>query len=145
MKYHFNFDKTKKSQKLKKIILKKYKNYSPKKSDCIIVAGGDGFMLNSLKKYHTYNKPFYGINCGTFGFLMNKYYSNNIESKIRKSKKIIINPLEVIIVNNKNKKRKLIAINEVSLFRQSKQTASLKLQIEKKTCLKTSLDFEFWN
>ncbi|MDA9623890.1 NAD kinase [Pelagibacteraceae bacterium] len=136
MKYHFNFDKTKKSQKLKKIILKKYKNYSPKKSDCIIVAGGDGFMLNSLKKYHTYNKPFYGINCGTFGFLMNKYFSDNLENKIKKSKKITINPLEVIIVNNKNKKKKLIAINEVSLFRQSRQTASLKVSTSNNIIIK---------
>ena len=61
---------------------------------------------------------------------------DQIEIITRKSKKIIINPLEVIIVNNKNKKRKLIAINEVSLFRQSKQTASLKVRTSKNIIIK---------
>ena len=47
-----------------------YKNYKASLSDVIIVGGGDGFMLSSLKKYIKFKKPFYGINCGTFGFLM---------------------------------------------------------------------------
>ena len=79
IKIHFTFDKTKKSQRLKKKILKNYVNSSPKNSDVIIVAGGDGFMLHSLKKYLKFKKPFYGINCGTYGFLMNKYVSKNFE------------------------------------------------------------------
>jgi len=134
-KFHFTFDKTKKSQELKKKLLKKYKNYNVNLSDVILVAGGDGYMLNILKKYAKLKKPFYGINCGTFGFLMNKYTSKNIEKKINKAKKIAINPLEVFIVNKKNKKI-LIAVNEVSIFRQSKQTASLRLEVEKKIIIK---------
>ena len=55
-----------------KKLLKKIKNHNPKKADIFLVAGGDGFMLNTLKKYYKYKKPFYGINCGSFGFLMNK-------------------------------------------------------------------------
>ena len=136
-KIHFIFDKTtKKAQNLRKLILKKYKNFSPRKSECIVVAGGDGFMLNVLKRYSKIKKPFYGINCGTFGFLMNKYVSKNIEKKIKKAKKTLINPLELITVNKNNKKKKLMAINEVSLFRESKQTASLRLKVGKKTIIK---------
>ena len=92
IKFHFTFDKTKKSQNLKKKILKKYINNSAKNSDVIVVAGGDGYMLNSLKKYVKFKKPFYGINCGTYGFLMNRYSSKDLEKKILKSKKTIINP-----------------------------------------------------
>jgi len=135
IKIHFVFDKTNKSQKLKKLIVKKYRNFPPNKSDFIVVAGGDGFMLNSLKKYFKFKKPFYGINCGTFGFLMNKYSYDNLEKKLFKSKKITINPLEVIAKTEKTKK-KLIAINEVSLFRQSRQTASLRLKVEKNIIIK---------
>ena len=51
-------------------------------------------MLSSLKKYYKYNKPFYGVNCGTFGFLMNNLDIINFYSKINKAKKISINPLE---------------------------------------------------
>ncbi|MDC0513574.1 NAD kinase [Pelagibacteraceae bacterium] len=135
IKLHFIFDKTKKAQALKKKILKKYKNYNLKLSSTIIVAGGDGFMLNSLKKYIKYKKPFYGINCGSFGFLLNKYTHDNLEKKIKNAKKSIINPLQ-ITSSNKKHKRNLIAVNEVSLFRQSRQTASLKLQVKNKTIIK---------
>jgi NAD+ kinase len=133
IKFHFTFDKTKKSQSLKKNLLKKYINDSPISCDIIIVAGGDGFMLSSLKKYVKFNKPFYGINCGTYGFLMNKYSSNNLEKKIIKAKRTTINPLQIINSNNKIHKIPLIAVNEVSLFRQTKQTAALKIEIKKKT------------
>ena len=136
IKFHFTFDKTKKSQSLKKKILKQYKNSSAKTSNVIVVAGGDGYMLNSLKKYLKFKKPFYGINCGTYGFLMNRYVSNNLEKKIIRAKKTTINPLQIVSYNNKVYKKPLIAVNEVSLFRQTKQTVSLKLQIEKKTIIK---------
>ena len=135
IKFHFTFDKTKNSQILKKKILKQYKNNSPKISDVIVVGGGDGYMLNTLKKYLKFKKPFYGINCGTYGFLMNKHVTKNLEKKITKAKKTTINPLQIVSYNNKICKKPLIAVNEVSLFRQTKQTASLKLQIEKKTII----------
>jgi len=136
-KLHFIFDKTtKKSQNLRKLILRKHKNFSPKKSDCIVVAGGDGFMLNVLKRYSKIKKPFYGINCGTFGFLMNRYVSQNIEKKIVKARKVSINPLELVAVSKNNKRRKLMAINEVSLFRESRQTASLRLKVGSRTIIK---------
>jgi len=131
LKIHFSFDKTKKSQVLKKKFLKKYINYPPGNSNYIVVGGGDGFMLHIIKKYFKLNKPFYGINCGTFGFLMNKYNNIEIEKKILSSKKTIINPLEIIIG-----KKKIIAINELSLFRQSRQTALLNLNVGKKTIIK---------
>ena len=79
-KFNFIFDKSTKANNLKKIIFKKYKNYPIKNSKVIIVAGGDGFMLKTIKKFYKYNKPFYGINCGSVGFLLNKYVSKNIFS-----------------------------------------------------------------
>ena len=135
-KFCFVFDKTKKSQEFKKKILKKYKNHSPIKSSNIVIAGGDGFMLSSIKKFNKFKKPFYGINCGTFGFLMNKYSIDDLEKKIRKAKKSVINPLKIKSIDKKNNKKTLLAINEVSLLRQSKQTASLQLKIGKKIIIK---------
>ena len=67
-KFHFTFDNNKKNKILEKRLLNKYKNYSPKSCDVIVVLGGDGFMLQTLKKYQKYDKPFYGVNRGTFGF-----------------------------------------------------------------------------
>jgi len=134
-KFHFTFDKTKKAQNLKRKFLNKYKNHTPQSADIIIVGGGDGYMLNSLKKYVNLKKPFYGINCGTYGFLMNTFSKGNLEKKIRLAKKIQIKPLRIETISN-NSKKKILAINEVSLFRQSRQTTSLKLVIGKKIILK---------
>ena len=66
-------DKNSRSSKIKNAVLKRIKTYSLSKSNLIIVIGGDGFMLETLKKYNKYKKPFYGINSGNYGFLMNKY------------------------------------------------------------------------
>ena len=64
-KFHFSFDKTQKNNKFKKILLKKYKNFPPNLASVIVVLGGDGYMLQTLKKYQKYKKPCYGINGGT--------------------------------------------------------------------------------
>ena len=131
-RYHFTFDVVKKNRSLKKILLKKFKNYPPHLSNVIIVLGGDGFMLQTLKKYQKYNKPFYGINRGTFGFLMNKYKSFNINRSISKAKLVSISPLEMKVLTKFGKTFSAIAINEVSLLRQSRQTASLQIAMGKK-------------
>ena len=131
-KYHFVIDKINKNKKLENTFLARYKNYPPHLSDVIIILGGDGFMLQSLKKYKKFNKPFYGINRGTFGFLMNKFKTYNVKKIISKAKQISISPLEMKALNKKNKTISAIAINEVSLLRQGRQTAALKIKVGKK-------------
>ena len=130
IKFHFIFDNTHKANKLKKKLLKLNKNHHVKNSEYIIVAGGDGFMLETIKKYVHFNKPFYGINCGSFGFLMNPYKDSNLSKLVSKAKKIEISPLQVIQLNKK--KKNIIAINEISFFRQSRQTTSLKIKVNNK-------------
>ena len=135
-KFNFVFDKSKKALSLKKIIFKRYNNSSIKNSDAIIVGGGDGYMLKTIKRLYKFNKPFYGINCGSVGFLLNKYDTKKISEKINKAKITIINPLQVLTINKLKKRSSLLAINELSLFRQSKQTSLLKLKINNKTLIK---------
>lgn len=134
-KFFFTFDKTKKAQILKKKFLKRYHHYSLKQANTIIVGGGDGFMLHTLKKFAKYKKPFFGINCGSFGFLMNKNTYINLDKRVNTSREILLSPLEIDI-KRKNIVKKLLAINELSLFRQSKQTASLEIKLNKKIILK---------
>jgi NAD+ kinase len=134
-KLHFVSDKTFKANTYKKNVLKKYKNYSPYNADVIVVIGGDGFMLQTLKKFQKYKKPFYGINRGSFGFLMNKFKKNNLQN-ILKSKVVTISPLQMYAITKNNIKKNVIAINEISLLRQSKQTASLQIVNKKKVIIK---------
>ena len=135
-KYHFIFDEIKKNKKLKNFILKKYINYSPWSSDVIVVFGGDGFMLKTLKKYQKCNKAFYGINRGTFGFLMNKFKTYDVERSISKAKLVSISPLEMKVITKTGKTHSNIAINEVSLLRQTKQAASLQIVGGKRILIK---------
>ena len=136
MKINFSIDNTDKAKFLKGSFSNKYKNYPPWMADVIVVIGGDGFMLKVLKKYQKYNKPFYGMNRGTFGFLMNKFKTINVHKSISKAKSVSISPLEMKVVNKKNKILSSYAINEVSLLRQSRQTASLQIVGRNKIIIK---------
>jgi NAD+ kinase len=135
-KIHFEIDKTNKAKLFKKSIFKKYVNHPARDSDVIVVIGGDGFMLQILKKYQKYKKPFYGMNRGTFGFLMNKFKLQNIYKKISRAKPVSISPLEMKATTKENKTVSAYAINEVSLLRQSKQTSSLQILDKKRILIK---------
>ena len=135
-KYHFIFDRVKKNKRLENFFLKKYKNHPPHLCKIIVVLGGDGFMLQALKKYQKYNKIFYGINAGTFGFLMNKFKTYDIEKSISKAKLVSISPLEMMATTKTGKTHSNIAINEVSLLRQTRQAASLQIMNGKKILIK---------
>ena len=90
--------------KIKLALSKIFKKNQYNKSNIIIVVGGDGFMLQTLKKNKNSKKSFYGINSGNYGFLMNKFSSKNIIKSLFKAKMITISPLEMIVKNNKNQK-----------------------------------------
>ena len=135
-KIYFVFDKTKNSLKIKSFLIKKIQTTSLKKSNIIIVLGGDGFMLQSLKKYYKFNKPFYGINSGNYGFLMNKFSNKNFLKNLKSSSNIKINPLQMTVKTKNNQIKKSIAINEISILRQSKQASSISISSNNKNVIK---------
>ena len=129
-------DTNKKSLRIKSFISKNIKKYQFLKSNLIIVIGGDGFMLKVLKKNKNSTKSFYGINSGNYGFLMNKFSPKHTIKNFSKAKMISISPLEMIVKNKKGQNKKFIAINEVSILRQSRQAASLLIKTGAKTIIK---------
>ena len=122
-------DKNDKSQKIKNFI-KKQKIFisTLKKAQIIIVIGGDGFMLQTLKRNKNSKKQFYGINSGDYGFLMNKFSYKDTIKNISRSNMISISPLEMIVKNKNNHIKRSIAINEVLVLRQSRQAATLSIK-----------------
>jgi len=130
------FDKNKSSQRIKRKIIHVLNSYSLKKSNVILVIGGDGFMLQTLKKYHVYKKPFYGINSGSYGFLMNKFLIQNMKKDLKKFNLVTINPVQMTVKTKLKQIKKNIAINEVSILRQSKQAANLEIKTNKKVIIK---------
>jgi len=135
-KFFILSDKNINSQKIKKILKKSIKSTPVKKSKIIIVIGGDGFMLSALKKYQTLNKPFYGINSGNYGFLMNKFSNINFLKNFNILNKIKIHPLQMTVITKSNLIKKSIAINEISILRQSKQASSISITANKKNIIK---------
>tara|TARA_Y100000817_G_C16726804_1_gene486147 strand:- start:11 stop:778 length:768 start_codon:yes stop_codon:yes gene_type:complete len=135
-KVHIISDTNNKSLKIKNFLTNKIKSSSLEKSSLIIVVGGDGFMLQTLKKNYRSKKPFYGINSGNYGFLMNKFNKDKTYKKIFKAKKIKISPLTMSVKTKTGIIKKGIAINEVSILRQSRQAASLKINQGKKQIIK---------
>ena len=135
-KAYLVFDKTKNSLKIKSFLIKKIETTSLKKSNIIIVLGGDGFMLQTLKKFYKHQKPFYGINSGNYGFLMNKFSPNNFIKNFKTANNIKIYPLQMTVRTKKNQIKRSIAINEVSILRQSKQASSISITTDKKSIIK---------
>ena len=129
-------DKNKKSLKIKKLLTKKIIAEDYTRENIIIVIGGDGFMLESLKKNKNSKKQFYGINSGNYGFLMNKFSTKNIIKNLSKANMISISPLEMTVRNKNNQIKKSLAINEVSILRQSRQAASLSIKKGAKQIIK---------
>lgn len=104
-----------------------------KNIDLIIAVGGDGLMLHLLHQFQ--NKPIaiYGINCGTVGFLMNSFNQDNLLQALENAQESYLHPLKMEATDINNQKHSHLAINEVSLLRQSSQIAKIKITINNKT------------
>jgi len=135
-KIYLVFDKTKNSLKIKSLLKKKIQITSLKKSNIIIVLGGDGFMLQTLKKLYKFKKSFYGINSGNYGFLMNKFSNERFLKNLKSLSSIRIYPLQMNIKTKSGQVRRSIAINEVSILRQGKQASSISITANRKNIIK---------
>ena len=129
-------DKNTKSLNIKTLLLKKIDTNQFTQANLVIVIGGDGFMLETLKKNKNSKKKFYGINSGNYGFLMNKFSSKNIIKNLMNANVISISPLEMIVKNKNNQIKRSLAVNEVSVLRQSRQAASLSIKHGSKKIIK---------
>tara|TARA_B100000676_G_C18017699_1_gene810671 strand:- start:898 stop:1662 length:765 start_codon:yes stop_codon:yes gene_type:complete len=127
-------DTNKKSLRIKSFINNKLSKI--KLNNVNIVIGGDGFMLKTLKRNKHSSKFFYGVNSGDYGFLMNKFSSKTIIKNINNANLITISPLEMKVTNKQGSKKKYLAVNEVSILRQSRQAASVLIKVGSKLIMK---------
>jgi len=98
----------------------------------IVALGGDGFMLETLHGVMADGKPIYGMNRGSVGFLMNEYSEDSLLERINAAERAVIHPLTMVAIDSKRKQHRALAINEVSLLRQTRQTAKLRISIDGK-------------
>jgi len=96
----------------------------------VVALGGDGFMLETLHRHMDTGKPIYGMNRGSVGFLMNEYAEEGLLERINAAERALIHPLLMTATDVERRVHRAHAINEVSLLRQTRQTAKLRISID---------------
>ena len=133
MKFHFISSNTSEAIKAKKEYIDTYNQTAPELADIIIPIGGDGILLKSLHDFNELDKPFFGINYGSVGFLMNSSSNKDLNNVVKNSKSTDLKPLKMTAVDEDNKIYDSIAYNEVSLMRQSHQASKFQIKINDTT------------
>ncbi|MCB1490980.1 MAG: NAD kinase [Rhodobiaceae bacterium] len=104
----------------------------PETADAIVALGGDGLMLRTLHRFMSTGKPIYGMNRGSVGFLMNDFHDQDLMERLNAAQQSVIHPLRMIATTISGEPVESLAINEVSLLRQTHQAAKLKITIDGK-------------
>jgi NAD+ kinase len=109
---------------------RRFGTHDPKGADVIVAIGGDGLMLQTLHRFMNTGKPIYGLNKGSVGFLMNEYRENDLLERIRNAAASRIHPLVMEATDTLGHIHSALAINEVSLLRQTHQAAKLRISVD---------------
>lgn len=127
-------DESEKAQAAYKELASRYQlfdiNKKRSRPDVLIVLGGDGFMLQVLHKYMHRNIPIYGMNCGTVGFLLNGFNPDGLLERLSEARAATLHPLTMFARTAHGEQRHELSINEVSLFRESRQAAKIRVTID---------------
>ncbi len=109
---------------------KAYEPVAPEEADVIVALGGDGFMLNTVHRFMGQNKPIYGMNLGSVGFLMNTYDPVDLPNRLARAEPITLRPLHMTALTTDGTEHTALAINEVSLLRAVRYAAKIRIQVD---------------
>ena len=132
MKFHFIASENPEAKEALKVLIKRYDQTKLELSDVIIAIGGDGMLLKALRNSIEKNKPVFGLNKGNVGFLMNELSFDNLENRIQTARKVKMHPLFMSVHKINGNIFTELAVNEVSILRQTHQAAHLKITVDKK-------------
>lgn len=127
---------TEPAQKALRKLRRRYGDATPENADVIVTLGGDGAMLETLHRYMDCGVPFYGMNRGTVGFLLNEFRETGLRKRLEEATPVTLHPLRMVARTVADGEIAAIAINEVSLLRESRQAAKLRIRIDRKVRLK---------
>jgi NAD+ kinase len=113
-----------------KELVARYRATPPDQAETIVALGGDGFMLETLHRHMRRGAPIYGMHRGSVGFLMNGYSPDGLEERIARAKPVRVRPLAMAARDQAGREHRALAINEVSLLRQSRQTAKIRVSVD---------------
>ena len=107
-----------------------YSSKPPSDADVIVALGGDGFMLQTIHRFMSQGKPIYGMNRGSVGFLMNPFTTEDLLERIRRAECAVLHPLRMVAHLDSGARVELQAMNEVSMLRQTRQAAKLRIHVD---------------
>ena len=113
-------------------LVERYGTFQPANAEVIVCLGGDGFMLETLHRVLAVNAttPVYGMNCGSVGFLMNAYAEDDLPARLARAQAAILHPLRMHCVTMTGAVEEAVALNEVSLLRQLRQAAKIRITVD---------------
>lgn len=117
------------------LLREKYSTTNTDDADIIVALGGDGFMLQTMHAYMHHGKPIYGMNRGTVGFLMNEFGEADLIERISAAEQFTIHPLRMVAMTCDGEKFEHLAVNEVSMLRETRQAANLRVTVDGKVRL----------
>ncbi|MBI5165768.1 MAG: NAD kinase [Magnetospirillum sp.] len=113
----------------------RYPHVAPDDADAVVALGGDGVMLETLHHFIGRNVPIYGMNRGTVGFLMNAYREYALLDRLERAQTVTLHPLRMIARQTDGQMVEALAINEVSLLRETRQAAKIRVRVDGKVRL----------
>jgi NAD+ kinase len=107
-----------------------YPCVAPERAEVIVPLGGDGFMLETLHRFLSKGVPIYGMHRGSVGFLMNAYRPDGLHERLAAAQPVVLHPLEMTVHDERGGQHRALAFNEVSLLRESRQAAKLRISVD---------------
>ncbi len=123
---------TEAAQAARKRLVALHGDTPPDRADILVALGGDGFMLETQHRYLGENRPIYGMNCGSVGFLMNDFREEDLPARLAAAQAALLHPLRMIAESETGRRTEALAINEVSLLRETRQAAKLRILVDGK-------------
>jgi NAD+ kinase len=118
------------AQRALKQLRHRYGSVPLDQADVIVALGGDGFMLETMHRHIERKLPIYGMNRGTVGFLMNIYTEDDLMDRLSRAERVQLNPLVMKAQTVDGASHEALAINEVSLLRETRQAAKLRIRVD---------------
>lgn len=126
---HFVASPSERAQQALAEMERRYGQKSLESADIIVALGGDGFMLRTLHRLLSAKLPIYGMKLGKVGFLMNRYREEELNERLRQAQLVELNPLRMEVTTEAGNQTQALAINEVSLLRQTNQAAHIRITV----------------
>ena len=126
---HFVASRVKPAEEAAAVMQKRYGQYDVDEAEVIVALGGDGFMLRTLHRVIHTELPVFGMKIGNIGFLMNRYSKNDLVQRLADARSVSLNPLRMEVETESGAKTSALAINEISLLRQTNQAAHIRILV----------------